>query len=212
VKGCFTQGVSMGGPTAFLTYGGMLRLEPDFQRETLEIYLDDNTKSSDFIKTLQQDYSREFRYLVDVDEEFDQEMGSYSTVISKVGIAIFVVTNLIVILILYFVVNSSITRQKRTLGIQKAIGFTTFQLMNQVSLSFLIPVAVGVFIGSVLGITQTNDVMSVGESAMVYRKGRLYHYPELDCTVRRSDYCAFICNFPSCHLSHPKNFGLCPHQ
>jgi putative ABC transport system permease protein len=106
-------------------------------------------------------------------------MGSYSTVISKVGIAIFVVTNLIVILILYFVVNSSITRQKRTLGIQKAIGFTTFQLMNQVSLSFLIPVAVGVFIGSVLGITQTNDVMSVGESAMVYRKGRLYHYPEL---------------------------------
>ncbi|WP_416200691.1 FtsX-like permease family protein [Thermocaproicibacter melissae] len=203
MKGCFTQGISMGGSTAFLTYDGMLRLEPDFQRETLEIYLDDNTKSSDFIKTLQQDYSREFRYLVDVDEEFDQEMGSYSTVISKVGIAIFVVTNLIVILILYFVVNSSITRQKRTLGIQKAIGFTTFQLMNQVSLSFLIPVAVGVFIGSVLGITQTNDVMSVGESAMVYRKGRLYHYPELDCTVRRSDYCALLSNFPSCYLSHP---------
>jgi putative ABC transport system permease protein len=80
-----------------------------------------------------------------------------------VSVAILVITILVVMLVLYFVINSSIIRQKRELGIQKAIGFTTFQLMNQVTLGFLPPVAVGVILGCTLGITQMNALMSVAE-------------------------------------------------
>ena len=166
----FTQGITMGGSTAFLTHSGILKLNPDFQQQALEIYLNDKTKSAAFVKTLNRQYGKSFLDTIDVDKSFAQSMGAYSSVMSEVGAVIFLVTALIVVLVLYFVVNSSITRQKRTLGIQKAIGYTTFQLMNQVSLSFLIPVAVGVILGSVLGITQTNNVMSVGESAMYIAK------------------------------------------
>jgi putative ABC transport system permease protein len=166
----FTQGITMGGSTAFLTREGVLKLNPNFEQQSLEIYLNDKTKSAEFVKTLNRQYGKSFVAVVDANKAFEQGMGAYTSVISEVGIVIFLVTTLIVILVLYFVVNSSITRQKRTLGIQKAIGYTTFQLMNQVSLSFLIPVAAGVLIGSVLGITQTNNVMSFAESAVYIAK------------------------------------------
>ena len=162
----FTQGLTMGGSTAFLTHNGILKLNPDFQQQALEIYLKDKTKSAEFVKTLNRQYSKSFLATIDVNKAFEQSMGAYTSVISEVGIVIFIVTVLVVILVLYFVVNSSITRQKRMLGIQKAIGYTTFQLMNQVSMSFLIPVALGDLLGCVLGITQANNVMSFGESAM----------------------------------------------
>lgn len=166
----FTQGITMGGSVAFLTHDGILKLNPDFQQQTLEIYLNDRTQSAALIKTLDRECGKSFFITLDVDKSFEQSMGAYTSVFSEVGAVIFLVTALIVVLVLYFVVNSSITRQKRTLGIQKAIGYTTFQLMNQVSMSFLIPVAAGVLLGSVLGITQTNNVMSLGESAIYIAK------------------------------------------
>jgi len=93
-------------------------------------------------------------------------MGVYTTIVSKMGIAILVVTIAIVILVLYFVINSSVVRRKRELGIQKAIGFTTFQLMNQISLGFLPPIIAGGLIGCVLGITQTNALISIAQRSM----------------------------------------------
>ena len=165
-----TQGISLGGATAFLTHGGMLKLDPGYKQQTLMVYLNDRTRSAPFVKTLDSRFGKSFLNITDVDKSFQQDMGSYTSILSKVGVVIFVSTILIVLLVLYFVVNSSITRQKRELGIQKALGFTTFQLMNQVSLSFLLPVTVGTLLGCILGITQTNAVMSVGESSMYIAK------------------------------------------
>jgi putative ABC transport system permease protein len=92
--------------------------------------------------------------------------GVYISIVSKVGITILVTTIAVVILVLYFVINSSVVRKKRELGIQKAFGFTTFQLMNQLSLSFLPPIIIGVCIGILIGITQTNVIMSMAQSGM----------------------------------------------
>lgn len=165
-----TQGITMGGSTGFVTHGGMLRLNPSYRQQALMIYLNNKSQSASFAKILNSRFGKSFLQVINIDKEFQQEMGSYTSILSKVGVVIFVSTILIVLLVLYFVVNSSITRQKRELGIQKALGFTTFQLMNQVSLSFLFPVTVGTLLGCILGITQTNAVMSVGESSMYIAK------------------------------------------
>jgi putative ABC transport system permease protein len=101
-----------------------------------------------------------------MDKEFQQGMGLYTSVVSKVGDAIMVVMILVVILVLYFVMNSSIIRKKHELGIQKALGFTTLQLMNQISMGFLPPIAAGVILGSLLGMTQTNAIMTIVQGAM----------------------------------------------
>ena len=102
----------------------------------------------------------------DMDRNIELGTGVYISIVSKVGIAILIITIAVVILVLYFVINSSVVRRKRELGIQKAIGFTTFQLMNQLSLGFLPPIIVGVFIGCVAGITKTNAIMTLAQGAM----------------------------------------------
>jgi len=46
--------------------------------------------------------------------------------------AIIVVVICVVMLMLYLIVKTMIIRRRRELGIQKALGFTTLQLMNQI--------------------------------------------------------------------------------
>ncbi|HEX3038621.1 MAG TPA: ABC transporter permease [Oscillospiraceae bacterium] len=161
-----TQGSNMGGLNASIRTDGMMRMNPDYKHQTLQIYLKKGVKSAQFVKDLEPDYEKTTSEIADADKEFAQAIGVYTSIISKVGIATLVINIAVVLLVLYFVINSSVIRKKRELGIQKAVGFTTLQLMNQISLSFLPSITIGVVIGSILGITQTNAVMTVAQHSM----------------------------------------------
>lgn len=67
----------------------------------------------------------------------------------------------VVVLVLYFMIGTTIVRSKRELGIKKAIGFTTGQLMNQIAITFVLPIILGVAIGGVLGALGTNPLMAL---------------------------------------------------
>jgi len=161
-----SQGASMGGLNAAIRSDGMLKLNPDFKPQNLQIYLNKNVNSGKFVTTINNLNSDRILSVIDMDKEMKNSMGVYVSIVSKVGISILVVTLVVVILVLYFVINSSIIRRKRELGIQKAIGFTTLQLMNQLSIGFLPPITLGVCIGSIIGIMQTNALMSLAERIM----------------------------------------------
>lgn len=162
----FSQGANMGGMNASIRRDGILKLNPDYKQQSLQIYLNKDVTANEFIKKIENLYGDSIIKTVDMDKEVEQGMGIYTSMISKVGITILVATILVVILVLYFVINSSIIRKKHELGIQKAIGFTTLQLMNQLSLGFLPSIVTGVLIGSILGITQQNAIMSVAQRSM----------------------------------------------
>lgn len=162
----FSQGSSMGGMNASIRHDGILKLNPNFRQQSLQIYLNKDAKTDKFIKDLENFYGDSIVKTVDMDKEFEQGVGIYTSIVSKVGISILVVTILVVILVMYFVINSSVIRKKHEMGIQKAVGFTTLQLMNQLYLGFLLPIVTGVFIGSILGITQTNSIMSLVQRGM----------------------------------------------
>lgn len=161
-----SQGAYMGGLNSSITYEGMLQLKPDFTQSSLNIYLNKDESAENYVNKLENLYGDTLLYTLDMDKNMEQGAGIYITIVSKVGIAILVITIAVVMLVLYFVINSSVVRKRRELGIQKALGFTTLQLMNQLSLSFLPPIIVGVAIGSLIGITQTNAIMSLAQSGM----------------------------------------------
>ena len=54
-------------------------------------------------------------------------------------------------LILYLVIKTLILKRKREFGILKGMGYTTFNLMTQITFSLLPVITVGVLLGSVLG-------------------------------------------------------------
>jgi putative ABC transport system permease protein len=161
-----SQGAYMGGMNASMRLDSMMKLNPNFKQQSLQIYLNKDVNTGEFVKDIKNIYGESLLSAIDMDKIMGEGTGVYIAIVSKVGIAILVVTIVVVILVLYFVINSSVTRKKRELGIQKAIGFTTYQLMNQLSLGFLPPIIIGVSIGSVVGIIQTNAIMSVAQRAM----------------------------------------------
>ncbi|MDF2684878.1 MAG: hypothetical protein K0S55_59 [Clostridia bacterium] len=162
----FSQGSNMGGMNVSVRCDGIFKLNPDFKQQSLQIYLNKDVKADKFIKEINSLYGDSLITTIDMDKSMEQGMGIYTSVVSKVGIIMLIVTILVVILVLYFVINSSVIRKKNELGIQKAIGFTTLQLMNQLSIGFLPPIIIGVFMGSIVGTTQTNTIMSVAQRAM----------------------------------------------
>lgn len=157
-----TNGSSMGGANTCILAGDFKRLNPDFKPQALYIYLNEGTETAAFIEKLEDKFDKEtVLSLSDFDKLMAEGMSSYQNIVAAMGMAMLVITLMVVALVLYFMISSSVIRRKRELGIQKAIGFTTFQLMNQLSLTFMIPVVFGSAAGSLLGAFCTNPLMSV---------------------------------------------------
>jgi putative ABC transport system permease protein len=56
------------------------------------------------------------------------------------------------------VLKTTILRRRREFGIQKAVGFTTFQLMNQIALSMTPVILLGIITGAVAGYFSLNPI------------------------------------------------------
>lgn len=174
-----TQGSNMNGMVASIRHDGILKINSDFKQSALQIYLNKNVSVEDFLTKLNAQFGDITLATTNIDKEFATGMGAYSSIVSKLGIGMLVITIIVVILVLYFVISSSIIRRKRKLGIQKAIGFTTFQLMNEMSIGFLAPIIIGVAIGSFLGIIGTNPIMSVTSKSMGVMRANYIIIPAL---------------------------------
>jgi putative ABC transport system permease protein len=157
-----TQGMETGPLTVYLTLEGMRRVTPGFSQFVLMVYLNKGVDAVDFLEEMETGYGGRLVTAVDADSSFAEGVSSFASIMSLVGLAIIIVAGLIVILVLYFVIGSTIIRRRRELGIQKAIGYTTGNLMNQISLGFVFPLTLGAAAGCALGAVATNPLMSLG--------------------------------------------------
>lgn len=172
------QGANQAGNNSAMTYKGYVRLYPDFKFNTITIYLEDGIETEAYLKDLVKDYKNVVKKSWNIDKEFEDGLGMYTPIVSKSGAAILCISILIVILVLYFIINSFIVKSRRELGIQKAIGFTTTQLMNQISFSILPPIIVGVIIGSIVSAYSINPIMSMAQKGMGVIKANYIIMPE----------------------------------
>ncbi|SEW12460.1 ABC transporter permease [[Clostridium] fimetarium] len=157
-----SNGSQMGGLNSSILAKDYVRLNPNFKHQSLYIYLDKGTDAAKFVTKLESKFDKSMLLTaVDFDKGMAEGMASYQKIVAAMGLAMLIITLFVVTLVLYFVISSSVIRKKRELGIQKAIGFTTYQLMSQLSISFTIPIMIGVVIGTLLGASYTNSLMSL---------------------------------------------------
>ncbi|MCL2164930.1 MAG: ABC transporter permease [Oscillospiraceae bacterium] len=152
----YFQSTNNMGREALLTTEGFRLLEPDYKETIIGVRISKETDIDMFIDNLEQRYGERIADIFNVRELLNIQLTSILGMINGVISIIEGVTVLIVSFILYLVVRTLVLRRRQDLGIQKAIGFTTFQLMNQIAGSF-VPVAVlGSGIGGVLGCLTMN--------------------------------------------------------
>jgi putative ABC transport system permease protein len=168
-----SNGAEMGGLNSSILVEDFKQLNPNFKQQALYIYLEQGKNAEEFIEDVSNKLDKEILLgTTNFDKALEEGMASYQSIVGIMGVVMLIITILVVALVLYFMISSTIIRKRRDLGIQKAIGFTTIQLMNQISISFIIPVIISAVIGSILGALYTNPLLSVFMKGMGIMKAQ----------------------------------------
>ena len=113
------------------------------------------------MKKVQKQYGNDIEDTLDIDENIESQTSIYTTAIFAVMVIALAINVLVVGMILYLVGTTMITKRKKEFGVMKAIGYSTIQLMNQISISYLPVIITGVVIGGVLGLFFTISCHSI---------------------------------------------------
>jgi putative ABC transport system permease protein len=157
----FIQSMSSGGLNMMMSYDGILTIKPDFTFDQICIYLAPDTDAKAFIQNVKAAEGDIFSYSVNMKELIRTQFSQLGDIFAAVAVGMLSITMLVVLLILYMVIKTMILRKKRELGLQKALGFTTFQLMNQIAFHYTPIILMGTLLGCVGGYFGLNPILSL---------------------------------------------------
>ena len=145
-----TQHISNLGKGANITEEGMRRINPQFTPSGLFIYLDNKENIPNVTDHIMKKFSNLPIELTNREETFTTMVGSFSSVIAILCIACIIITLSIITLILYMLIKIKIMKERIRLGVSKALGYTTGQLIIQMIVSFCPICIIGALIGTIL--------------------------------------------------------------
>lgn len=154
------QSFSAEGKGASLTLAGLNHLIPGHNGMSINVYLQGDSKTA-FMQEVLAEYGSLIRSLTDVNESKESGTQVYGSALLAVMTVILSISVLVVVLILFLVIKTSVLKRRREVGILKVAGYTSFQLIAQLTLS-IVPVTVaGVVAGGALGALYTNGILEL---------------------------------------------------
>ena len=153
-----------GGMVVNMTFDGFTRMQ-EIDRVALIVFLHDGADHLEFLDTLREEEGDNIAMLASMQEVVDAQMEDMGVIFASITVLILVVMSLIVVATMYLVIKTAILRKRRELGIQKALGFTTLQLMNQISLNLTPAIVVGTVLGAIGGYLSFSSLFVLGMSA-----------------------------------------------
>jgi putative ABC transport system permease protein len=144
-----------------ITDDGIRRLNPQYEPAVVLAYVAESADVDAVISQISTQYGAMISAISNARAAFQSAFGTYTSVVAIFAVSIFAIMGLIVVLILTLITGATIVRRRREFGIEKALGFTAWQLICQVSIGFLPVAVVGALIGGVLGWFEANPLMSL---------------------------------------------------
>lgn len=154
------QGSNYMGHDLCMTSEAYQRINEGFSPTMINAYLKDRIKAGEFLEELM-DSSADLLNAVNADEMIRSSMSSYQDIVAVLAVVVSLVTAVIIILVLYLVIKTLLVRKKQELGIQKALGYTTGELVLQNALAFLPVVLIGALLGGWGGCVGLNPFFSL---------------------------------------------------
>lgn len=150
ITGLLQSGNFMGYDVA-LTTSAFRNFHPTYKQNTIHVYVTEKENTKDVIQQLENTFTNDIDTVVDMNQLASSQLGIYTMVVTVMAIIIAFITLLLVALVLYLIIKTLLIKKKRELGIQKAIGFTTKELIMQYTLSLLPTIVLATITGSILG-------------------------------------------------------------
>jgi putative ABC transport system permease protein len=145
-----SQQISQLGMVASVTGDGMRRLQQEYTPQSINVYLKEGGDPQNFVKDLEAQFPGQWN-VTNTREIMDSTLSTFTAAVSSITAVITAVTIIVVSLILYLVIKTLIMKRKREFGILKGIGYTTFNLMTQITFSLFPVIVIGVLLGSLAG-------------------------------------------------------------
>ncbi len=160
-----TQQISNMGLGALMMESGAQELVEGYNCSTLYIYLDDNVN----IQNKVDEYKKEFKEkssieVTNFDATYQTILSSFSKSLSAICILFVAITIFVIALIIYLVVKMKLINERKFMGIYKALGYTTLQVIWQTVIHFAPIVSIGGLIGSIIGQRAMGKVTSLALS------------------------------------------------
>lgn len=149
------------GKGGCITEEGMMRIKPDFSPSGLYLYLEDSEQISEVMKEIEDKYKDFPLEVLNLEENFDTVMESFNMAIKSLCAACIVITLAIIALILYLLIKIKLLKEKLRIGIAKALGYTTSQIILQIVVGFCPVCILGALIGTVLAMFLINPTFAL---------------------------------------------------
>ena len=146
----FTQGTYTGGMDIYLTMEGLRLIEPEAEWQTIHVYLEAGVDTEKFCSALEDEFKGRLSYVGSFDQIFYSQFSPIVSSVSAIVFFIIIIMLLIIIIMGYFVTNSILLTRKGAFGIMKALGYSTRQIVVQTVMTFILYIAVGSIIGSII--------------------------------------------------------------
>ncbi|WP_405174627.1 ABC transporter permease [Paenibacillus sp. FSL H8-0261] len=145
-----SQQINQLGMVATITEDGMRKLQPNYSVQSINVYLKEGEDLQVFIQKLEERLPGQWN-VTNILDMLESTLSTFTSAVSSMTAVITAVTIIVVSLILYLVIKTLIMKRKREFGILKGIGYTTFNLMTQITFSLFPVIVVGVLLGSLAG-------------------------------------------------------------
>ena len=148
----FVQSVNLQGELCELSIEGYNSLFNQNQTPYLYVYLENAENAEKITKEYKSDYSALVADTVNSYKLQTEAQDMYMGITVVLVVAIFAVTILVVLFILYIVIKSLLVKRRQQLGIYKAMGYTSSQLILQTAGSFMPVSIIAIMLSSVLAL------------------------------------------------------------
>ena len=146
----FVQSVNLQGELCQLSTEGYNSLLDEKQTPSLYVYLENPENAEEVVKEYKADYPELLADTINSYKLQKEAQDMYMGITMVLVVAIFVVTILVVLFILYIVIKSLLVKRRQELGIYKAMGYTSSQLIFQTAGSFMPVTILATLISSVM--------------------------------------------------------------
>lgn len=180
-----TQQIYNFGMIADITTKGFKRFDSNYAPTGIMIFLQNNTNISSFTNKLRHKFSGIDRLsITKVSNIIDPLINSLHSGIQALMMILLLITFITIVLITLVVITTAYQREKFNFGLYKAFGFSSMEIVNQLSLYTVLPVLIGSIIGGFLSYLLTNKFYSLILPVVGIRKSYFeVSLPYLTCSV-----------------------------
>ena len=145
----FVQSVNLQGEFCELSLKGYNNLCEETQTPSVYVYLNNPNDAEKLTKEYKNDYPETVADTINSQKLQKEAQDMYMSITVVLVVIIFVVTILIVLFVLYIVIKSLLVKRRQELGIYKAMGYTSLQLILQTACSFMPVTITAILLSSV---------------------------------------------------------------